>query len=252
MTARDDRQPGEPPAGGEPLSDELAGSLDAYLDGRLNPAQAAALAASAERDPALKREWRLQHRVDDSIRRAFAVPPAIAPGASIPLRAAADKGTRATRFRALALAAAVALGVGGYWAFVGSPAGDGGRIDAPAAYQSALDVGFQPAWVCDNDQEFAAYTKDRFGTPWTVAPAPGLVLVGWRYSSNVLGPEASMLLATQDQAKIVVLADRAEHARALKGTADLRVHSRTLGDVVLYEISPLDQPAIIGRIRIGE
>jgi hypothetical protein len=74
--------------------------------------------------------------------------------------------------------------------------------------------------------------------------------VGWRYSEDVLSPDESVLLATKGSDKIVVVADEATHDRNLRESGGLHVYRRELGNLVLYEISPLEQPEVIGRIGL--
>lgn len=251
--------PSPSPSADLPLDAATEVLLDAYLDGSLSPPDRQAFEARAAVEPALARELALQRRADDSLRRQFQPPTAM------PVPAASSKGPiagriqpaspRRTNVRTLAAAAALLIaGAGVYWAFNGSPFGPPeGMITAQVAYQRVIDGGFKPEWVCENAEQVAQYTRERFGAPWSIDAAPGLTLVGWKYSHDLLSPDATMLLATKDQEKVVVVADRKVHDRGLSTPllSGLRVHKRETADLVLYEISRLPEPAVLNHVHVA-
>lgn len=247
------------PAPDRPLDEATEVLLDAYLDGALSPAERQAFEARVASEPALARELALQRSADDSLRRQFQ-PPAAMPIPAAPARrpvAGRIEPAPARRGKARAWAAAAAVliaGAGVYWAFNGSPFGPPeGLVTAQVAYQRVIDGGFKPEWVCENAEQVAQYTRERFGAPWTIDPAPGLTLVGWKYSHDLLSPDATILLATKDQEKVVVVADRKVHDRPLSTPllSGLRVHKREIADLVLYEISRLPGPVVLDHVHVG-
>lgn len=247
------------PAPNRPLDDATEALLDAYLDGALSPHERQAFVERVTADPGLARELALQRSADDSLRRQFRPPAAMSVPAA-PARppvAARIAPARARRGNARAWAAAAGMliaGAGVYWALHGSPFGPPeGLVTAQVAYQRVVDGGFKPEWVCENADQVAQYTRERFGSPWTIDPAPGLTLVGWKYSHDLLSPDATMLLATKDREKIVVIADRKTHDRRLSTPllSGLRVHKRETADLVLYEISRLPEPVVLDHVHVG-
>ena len=61
-----------------------------------------------------------------------------------------------------------------------------------------------------------------------------------------------ILLARVDGEGVIVLIDRAKHDRDIASPADpsLWVFRRAIGDLVLYEVSPRPQAALLDRFRI--
>lgn len=228
-------------------------AIDAYLDGTLDAAALTAFEARLRAEPSLAAEVALQGRADESIRRQFAPPAIMANGEVIgaigPSVAPARSGRPRIISPPMAAAAGIVIaGAVGYWAIVGSPFGPPApHLTAPAVYQKVVAGGFEPQWVCRDEAEFIAYTRDQFGTSWVVPADPGLRLVGWRSGSDLLGPEAGLLLAERAGRKIVVAIDRASGDRKVRAGEGLNVFRGRLGGLVMYEISPLDAPVIVGR-----
>jgi hypothetical protein len=140
----------------------------------------------------------------------------------------------------------------------GGPSGQGpqsARGDAAGLFRSIEAAGFTPVWVCSTDEELRKYTRENLGAAWTIAPVPGLELVGWSYTDRLLnGQYSSVLLATYNGRRLIVVADHAHFDRKVNAPADgsLKVHKRTIGETVVYEVSPLDEPVVLGRISAAE
>ncbi len=258
------RAPGQTDHGAGPPDPAIDALIDSYLDGAMSGAERSAFETRAQSDETLARELSLQRAADDSLRRQFK-PPAAPIG--LPGRAegpagridgtsggALESAGRPRRRKVstpLAAAALILLAViVGYFTLNGSPFGPS-HSSAAEVYKRVVDGGFKPEWVCEGPEQFAQYTKDRFGRPWHIDQEQGTTLVGWRYSADLLSPDESLLLATRDGQKIVVVADSAANARRVRAGDGLRVHERETGGLVMYEISPLDQPVIINHITVG-
>ena len=123
-------------------------------------------------------------------------------------------------------------------------------------YSTIMKRGFKPAIVCPNDPaEFARLVKGRLGVALTPALAAdsGIALTGWGYQSDwgtPMGPGTMMLLATKGDARIVVFIDRLKNDRTLpEPGGGRRLFRKTTGDLVLYEISPLNEPIVLPALE---
>lgn len=219
--------------------------LEAYAEGGLSAPERAEFEREMLTDPALRDEVELQRRVDGRLRALFEPPASIGLPGVTPRRV----GTRARW--ALGVAAALALAVGGaYWALWRAPGPGDARVEA--LYARLVRTGFEPGWVCKDDAEFVAYTRDKFGQAFTVEPAPGVALLGWTYCSGVLGEEAGVLLATAGDDRVIVIVDRSSNDRRvpLDAGTGLRVFRGSAGSAVLYEVTPRDRPTVLPHVRV--
>ena len=127
-------------------------------------------------------------------------------------------------------------------------------VETPdSVYRELVATGFEPSWECKSDDEFARYTQHQVGLSYVIAPADGLKLLGWNYSSGsgLLSDQATTLLADSSGTHVVVFADRLsqdKHLR-LRPFSGLHLFRQDLGSVVMYEVSPLDHPSVIQRAR---
>lgn len=243
-----------------------ASDFDAYIDGELSDAARAAFEASLASDAALRAEVELQRRIDGRMRELlgaseFPGMPEIAPAANGAALGRIDgkRGDRAARGGLPSwvwVAAAVAIVVLGAWAVVTKPWNKvfgpaPSQVAADAVYNRLVRTGFEPATVCDSDAKFVDYTAKELGTPFLVRADPGVHLVGWTYSDSLLGEHAKILLARRGETPVIVVMDRAANDRRMRVEpgSPLRVHRATFGGVVLYEIGPDAEPAIINHLK---
>jgi anti-sigma factor RsiW len=240
--------------------------LDRYLDAMMDPAEAAAFEASLADNESLRREVELQRRINEALKVRFAPPAEI----DVPARAAAPRrrgivasitgagSARAgksgmRRLGTLAAAAGVVLlagaGAAYWWLAIGTEA----PFRQPAQiYQAQAAAGFIPEWVCTTDDEFVQTLRDRFGTAALLPMStPGVQIVGWAYNTPVLSNKTATLMTRVDGADVLVLIDTAERDVNLRRAGDagqardLHLFKRRLGDLVLYEVTPLDEPRVI-------
>lgn len=213
--------------------------IERYFDGSLGADELERFERRLREDPALRDEVKLQRRIDAALGRLFEPP-------------AAFGGSPARRFGApwYGLAAAILLGVLGVWS--GLRWVDLGRSPLEREYLRTVAAGFEPQEVCTTDAEFTRWMQEKFGHPMVVKdPPPDLELVGWSYSKAISSYTGLLLARVHGEPVLVVLdfakLDAAE-ARPEPGDEDLHVFRRTLGGLVLYEVTPHETPAIVDRL----
>jgi hypothetical protein len=217
--------------------------LERYLDGLMEPDERAEFEREAAASPALREQVALQSRIDAGLRRLME-----------PREASAAEPEpvvtrRLWRPAWLAAAAAVAVVAAGAWWFVGR--GPSGPDPLEAEYRQVVAAGFVPTVVCTTDEQFRNWVNDKFGEPLQPKPERGDVqYVGWN-ASRVLSSYSGLLLARVGDDESVVLIDRAvAEDERLPAPADPSLHQyrRVFGGLVLYEITPLDRPAVLDSL----
>lgn len=274
MNEREKHNAAREGAGGE----ERERLLNALLDGEASEAEVARFEELAREDEGLRAELEHGRAADAWLRERFAPPEALARAAGmvgvngrVAGRIAVDGGeAKSLRGRrwlpwGAGIAAALAIGVGVQYGLLG---GGGGawwksgapelrerfvRGDAAGFLKGVEEAGYKPQWVCGDAKELAEYTGRMLGQRWTIDEAPGLTLVGWTYTDRVLSSNYShVLLAEYEGEHVVVVADRADLDRevfAPEGSG-VRVHRRVMGDVVVYEVSKMEEAVVLGRIGV--
>lgn len=240
-------------------ADQFESPLDAYLDGQMTPEQRRAYEQQIAADPELQAAVALQRDIDASLLRNFEPPQAaeIKP-APVTLRA------WWRRPELLAIAATLAVAAIGLWRWYAHDLEPHESYwqNAPhgmtSVYRYEVATAYRADWVCENDQQFAGSIWARFGQPLVLGVLPsGTEAVGLSYA-NTITPEAMHLLARVDGRPVLVFIDRKaadtgqsigllEHLRT-----GLRLFSRTVGDLVLYEVTPLDAPHLLGHLNVPE
>ena len=65
-----------------------------------------------------------------------------------------------------------------------------------------------------------------------------------------MGPGTLVLLAERDDAKVIVIMDRLRNDKVLTSPKEgLSMFRKVAGDLVLYEISPLDHPILLPSLE---
>lgn len=257
-----------------PLNDAQLTALARYLDGDLTGAALEEFERHLNGSPELRAELESQSQIARSLQRSFK--PSIVSGANI--LALASRSTdavshaaagesvprsSATLFRRLGLAAVFALGVFGCWMiwqqFKPDPPAPIVTITKPRTaaeyYGFKVNQGFEPDWVCANDQEFSQTFRDRFGQPMSLKPAQdGVHMLGLSYT-NIFSPHTIAMLGKANDQSAVVLIDRLTSDNtelALVGCGNLKVHRREFGSLVAYEISPMPEPHLLDLLALPE
>lgn len=242
--------------------------LDLYLDGLLEGDDLAAFERDLAASPALRRQLEAQQRIDAELRRLFAYDPARAAspqpeptaiagridGTTVSTKRPAAPSPTIRRLRLYAIAAVLLLALAGSWAayvHLTTPTFD--KVLSPAEVYAMVD---QPEFVCETDAEFAAAIDDRLGQPLVLAAAPGIEAIGWAYGDDyngrIVGRKTMVLINKVRGQKVLVFMDRRRDDRALDTppSSGLNLFRREVGDLVLYEVTPLDQPEVIPRLNI--
>jgi hypothetical protein len=167
---------------------------------------------------------------------------------------------RATRrstplLRKLVAAAAVAAAVVGVWLIDQSlrPPGSsppGAYTPEPwrsleTAYNDWLADGFEPMWVCADDREFIDTFRTTYQQGLLLGSLPqGTTALGLTYC-NSISSRTTCLLATVDGIPVAIFVDRVERDHPQPQPEGLHLHRRRIDRLVLYELSPVEQPAVL-------
>jgi hypothetical protein len=112
-------------------------------------------------------------------------------------------------------------------------------------YHDLVSEGFQPLWVCKDDQEFADSFRSVYHQALLLAEMPpSTTTLGLSYC-NTLTARTTCLLATVGGEPVVVFVDRIERDHPQPVPEGLRLHRREIDRLVLYELSTLEEPAVL-------
>jgi hypothetical protein len=229
----------------------------AYLDGTLDAAQRQAFEASLASDPALAAELSFQRRLDSSLTRLFEDGPLAAAVAAPAEPAVAGKIGPAPRWRFAWVAAAAVLLLGATFAvfFLSRPT-DPNLMSPEKLYATMQVRQWVPEWKCKDDQEFIQTVQNKLGDSILVpADTPGLEVIGWAYGSAYKGypitPNSMILITKKDNDHILLVVDRARDDRSMSVSkkSGLHLFRDVEGDLVLYEITPRPEPAVLDVAR---
>lgn len=217
--------------------------LERYLDGLMQPGERAQFERELAESASLREQVELQGRIDAGLRRLME------PGAALEASEEVVVVGRLWRPAWVAAAAVIAVvAAAGWWLMTRPPSGPD---PLEAEYRQIVAAGFEPHVVCTTDEQFRDWVYNKFGEPLQPRPDRGGVqYVGWN-SSRVLSSYSGLLLARAEGAESVVLIDRTiSEDKRLPRPADPGLHQyrRVVGGLVLYEITPLDHPAVLDSL----
>ena len=237
---------------------------NAYIDGELNDAETAAFEAQMRTDPALAEAVDRVRAAEAGLREVFGQPVEVPdPFAS----AAAEHAPRRRLFVPLAAAAAVMIAAAGLWYTYGS----GAAHTAPSGrfIYRTVTASFTPAVVCDTPEKFLDYTEQTLDEPisadFASAADLGISLVGWSVLGGSYDDAAAeklprLLLARGPDGTEVVVYFRerghgepqpdAQPGSGQSGRDPIGMHTKQLGRVTAYEISPLGEPVVLGLLDL--
>jgi hypothetical protein len=229
--------------------------IDSYIDDALTPAQRHAFEQQLRASPALAEQIELQHRIDDSLRRLFAVPSAPSLPAIIVAPAPQDSPSLSfmRRYGLYIAAAAAILLAFGFLLINLQPAPPPlrpyiiAKTTLRGQYQAELNAGFEPAVVCTTPDQFQEWVDTNFQQSLRPAETSEAIrLVGWSYSP-IVSNYSGILLAFVDDQPVVVVLDRLDRLDNPPNTGEGPQHifEKQVNGLILYEITPFDQPRIL-------
>lgn len=232
------------------LPPDFEALLDLHLEGGLSETQRQAFASALEENPALRSEVARAEsqnaQIEGSLRRVFdpgrAARPTDRAAGSISMRHAG-----LTRWRYwIATAAVIAL------AALGAALVWPRATPLEAAYHRQLAVGFVPEERCTSIPQFGDWLEQNYGS-W-IAPdreRDNIEYVGWSYSRTI-SSYTGLLLARVDGREVVVVLDTSLQDALVKPVPragrGLNVFRRELCGLVFYEVSPLENAAVIDHL----
>lgn len=214
---------------------------------------------SVASDPGLANQVRLQAQIDRALGRLFAESPALAgkmagtaagrtAGRVAPGVSTGAASPRRLWFRpAIWSVAAVVVIAAALAVYFGVFAGGRSAVLAKV-YRDQVAAGFKPQRVCTTVGEFSGWTRAYVGQPlYPPEQHPGVEFVGWSYAPAIT-KNTPILLARVDGKDVVVVMDRKvkeTHELPVPKGDGLSGFRAEIGSAVLYEVTPLDHPAIL-------
>src|SRR5262249_236432 len=126
-------------------------------------------------------------------------------------------------------------------------------LDTIYAAQVADD--FKPKWVCEDPHEFASTFKERQGQGLLLPPMPHATkMAGLTYCAGVSRYTTTMLARVNGK-PVMVFVDRADadtHPAQPPASTKLHLFRKELGPLVLYELTPLDHPAVMDYLDLAD
>ena len=236
--------------------------LDAYLDGVMAPDECAEFQREIDSDDDLRAQVELQKEIDQAFGRLFQPPSAErvpvvitdlrqSEPYTLPTTTKRDWGAVPRR---LAVAAALVAGVFGGWltwnalqpSSVSNSYGPWRSIEV--VYADSVANGMKPEWTCDSEPEFADSIRNHFGYA-AVIPfelPDGMAALGLAYCNSISRRTVCFLAEVNDE-PVIVFIDRVEtdSGQTIEESSGLNLFSRRIGRLVLYELSPLEKPALL-------
>jgi len=245
------------------LSPEILARLEEYFDGRLSGGELAEFESVIAESVEVRAHVEAQRELDARLKQAFAYDEV---RAAAGLQSAMDRdvpaaipisrgGSMLGRMKWYAAAAVVALAaVIGFRTYVNLTSPPSVNLIGPEEVYAKMQARqFEPEFVCTTDEEFARTVKEKFGQPLLVAATPEIQLVGWgygnAYAGRIVGENTLVLITKVGETPVLMFMDKASNDRSIDAPAEsgLKVFRRKVGSMVLYEVTPLDEPKLLER-----
>lgn len=254
--------------------------LEAYLDGLLSPDERRIFEAELERDPELSQPVERQRAIDDSLRSLFPAPSLSDLHARVHSASLAAVGGSSnfgfhSRFSALA-AAFVAYLAAGLWLFGSGPAeslndpelsGIQPVPDSPVDPSLIVACGIPGDWgsgyaelaescggswsrfACSSFEDVLQESRRRLGHGISVRSDTQVAFLGSRPAA-AFGDALVLVGRFEDRVLVVcVLPASSDPHPTTDPAGGLSIFRRELGPLILYEITPLDQPHLLDLIQ---
>lgn len=248
--------------------------IDAYVDGRLSPADRASFERFMETHAAVRTAVEFQTRIDRSINNLFA--PVVADeSASDAAQVEASSNGRSRHKKTVQprrlsrgvswflIASSIVIAATAVWQYAPwfNPSDEDlfpplPRYTLAEAYNEAEKKQFVADWLCKNDKEFAQAFYSRLGQALAMASPPaniiptGLSYVPLARSSTA---QAVEFIAKVDGKGVIVFVDKTCMACEPNEVGPgLYVFSRQLGHLTLCEVSPWDKPHLLDLLSERE
>jgi hypothetical protein len=258
--------------------------LERYLDGLVEGAERERLELRLQENQVLRAEIERQRRVDQSLARIFNAPSAdailarleqqsdghtsdsIRPGTRRLWRTLPRRPSRRQLISIAALIALTVLAIWRFWSLAAPPQQLGPYTDEwksmAQIYDDVADFGFRNFKSSYTVDVFARLIERRFGQPLLLEEPFGPVQpLGIAYC-NTISPKSMCIVtlvstpcgafgpAEEVETGVLVFIDRIDQdpARALPNTDRLNVFTRHVGQLALYEVTPLEQPAVLNLL----
>lgn len=237
--------------------------IDDYVDGVLSEPQRAAFERRLETDSLLRAELERQSRIDAALDNLFTPPPPdnVLAAVQADRRPAQPAIYRLFTFNRLAVAAVLLIAILGGWLYMSHVRGPlvppGPRYvwhSLQEVYEYRVADGFQPDWSCP-DREFAYTFYNNHGAFLLLAAElpDDVVALGLGYNVCISRTTQSTLLVIRVKGEPVLLfVDRreADPVHTLPDASKLHLFRRELGELVIYELTPFDQPSVLDLLYI--
>jgi hypothetical protein len=233
--------------------------FEAYLDGTLDDALREEVERRIAAHPELQAEVELQRRMDQLLRQKFSAPAEIPPlpaPLDTPAATPLPSFWRTRRGVSLLVAAACVGWLLFIWQLVPR-----GKKQAPfepqplaMLFDQAVRSGFEPYWECPPER-FAATFQERLQAPLQMTSMPDdRYMAGLAYPGG-LSRDTTAILCRVDNQPVMVFVDRLANDRSVSEDAqrpNVQIHRKTLGPLVLYEVSGFDEPQMLGFLKLAE
>lgn len=243
---------------------ETQAILNAYIDGEMDPTQLKEFKQTLAENENLRIELELQQKIDEVLARLF-IPSSNANSSDYIAKThiqqshetkTSSKGSGIFVLRKFATAAAIAGGIFGSWLIWDSikPSNTGRPLwQTIEAVYTEVEAEQIELWRCEDEAEFIEVFKDGFNQPLLLPfdTPPGIKVVGLAYRFTI-SPYTICLISTINDKPVVVYIDRIEAGArpALTLTSELNLFERRVGKLVLYELTPMQEPSLLDLFYI--